>query len=85
MGRGQGKNLNKGNHQARGEGGKSFFLYFFRKAESICRTTIWERGTSLGEGKIMPLRLRQFHDLGSLRGWNCTLKKGDREECGDEL
>ena len=72
MGRGERENMNEGNHQARGDGGKffsfSFFFFFFRKAESICRTTIWERVTSLGEGKIMPLGLRQFHDLGSPRG-----------------
>lgn len=74
MGRGQGENMNEGNHEARGEDGKSvFFLsfFFFRKAESICRTSIWERVTGLGEGKIVPLRLKQFHGLGSPRGWNC--------------
>ena len=64
----------------------SFFLFFFfRKAESICRTSIWERVTGLGEGKIVPLRLKQFHGLGSPRGWNCGWKKGAFEECGDEL
>lgn len=85
-GEGTGREYERGKPRGKRGRREEFFLFFFsRKAESICRTTIWERVTSLGEGKIMPLRLRQFHGLGSPRGWNCGWKKGDFEECGDEL